>query len=196
MHKVMVFIDYQNFFISWKWKNRGRKPPFVDYQKLGRLINRQIPLDSEVIKTYLFAYKPCDELMLLEQVIEGRQDIHRIYGVEFDINDPSTYTTEEKETDINIATHMIAKGFQNAYDIAILVSGDTDYVQVIRTLHDLGKIVVIAHFPEQNIAKYQGMYDAEVILDDDLLHRAGNASYGREKRSRKRYPSRFPSEKK
>ena len=90
---------------------------------------------------------------------------------------------------------MIAKGFQNAYDIAILVSGDTDYVQVIRTLHDLGKIVVIAHFPEQNIAKYQGMYDAEVILDDDLLHRAGNASYGREKRSRKRYPSRFPSEK-
>lgn len=176
MHKVMVFIDYQNFFISWKWKNRGRKPPFVDYQKLGRLINRQIPLDSEVI--------------------EGRQDIHRIYGVEFDINDPSTYTTEEKETDINIATHMIAKGFQNAYDIAILVSGDTDYVQVIRTLHDLGKIVVIAHFPEQNIAKYQGMYDAEVILDDDLLHRAGNASYGREKRSRKRYPSRFPSEKK
>lgn len=130
------------------------------------------------------------------EVIEGRQDIHRIYGVEFDINDPSTYTTEEKETDINIATHMIAKGFQNAYDIAILVSGDTDYVQVIRTLHDLGKIVVIAHFPEQNIAKYQGMYDAEVILDDDLLHRAGNASYGREKRSRKRYPSRFPSEEK
>lgn len=160
MHKVMVFIDYQNFFISWKWKNRGRKPPFVDYQKLGR------------------------------------QDIHRIYGVEFDINDPSTYTTEEKETDINIATHMIAKGFQNAYDIAILVSGDTDYVQVIRTLHDLGKIVVIAHFPEQNIAKYQGMYDAEVILDDDLLHRAGNASYGREKRSRERYPYRFPSGKK
>lgn len=52
MHKVMVFIDYQNFFISWKWKNRGRKPPFVDYQKLGRLINRQIPLDSEVIKAY------------------------------------------------------------------------------------------------------------------------------------------------
>ena len=45
MHKVMVFIDYQNFFISWKWKNRGRKPPFVDYQKLGRLINRQIPVN-------------------------------------------------------------------------------------------------------------------------------------------------------
>lgn len=47
MHKVMIFIDYQNFFISWKWKNMGRKPPAVDYKKLGRLINRQIRFPSE-----------------------------------------------------------------------------------------------------------------------------------------------------
>lgn len=197
MHKVMVFVDYQNFFISWKWKNKGRKPPTIDYKKLGRAINRRIPLDSEVVKTYLFAYKPCEELMQLEpyqryynwltsmkkvpylEIVEGRQDIHRIHGIKFDINDSSTYTTEEKETDINIATHMLAKGFQNAYDIAILVSGDTDYVQVIRTLHDLGKIVVIAHFPEQNISKYQGMYDDEVILDDYLLSQAEKANPNR-----------------
>ena len=113
------------------------------------------------------------------EIVEGRQDIHRIHGIKFDINDSSTYTTEEKETDINIATHMLAKGFQNAYDIAILVSGDTDYVQVIRTLHDLGKIVVIAHFPEQNISKYQGMYDDEVILDDHLLSQAEKANPNR-----------------
>ena len=197
MHKVMVFVDYQNFFISWKWKNKGRKPPTIDYKKLGRAINRRIPLDSEVVKTYLFAYKPCEELMQLEpyqryynwltsmkkvpylEIVEGRQDIHRIHGIKFDINDSSTYTTEEKETDINIATHMLAKGFQNAYDIAILVSGDTDYVQVIRTLHDLGKIVVIAHFPEQNISKYQGMYDDEVILDDHLLSQAEKSNPNR-----------------
>ena len=147
----------------------------------------------EVIKTYLFAYKPCDELMELEsykkyykwltesmrkvpylEVIEGRQDIHRIKGVKFDINDPDTYTTEEKETDINLATHMVAKGFQNAYDIAILVSGDTDYVNVIKTLHDLGKIIIIAHFPHQTIQKYEGMYDAEIILYDNILNKASN----------------------
>lgn len=160
----MVFVDYQNFFISWKWKNKGRKPPTIDYKKLGRAINRRIPLDSEVVKTYLFAYKPCEELMQLEPY-------QRYYNW--------LTSTEEKETDINIATHMLAKGFQNAYDIAILVSGDTDYVQVIRTLHDLGKIVVIAHFPEQNISKYQGMYDDEVILDDHLLSQAEKANPNR-----------------
>lgn len=156
MHKTMVFIDYQNFNIGLKKHYLGRNFKSINYSKLGKEINKYIPLDSEVVKTYLFAYRPCDELMQLEpyqtyytwltesmrkvpylEVIEGRQDIHRIRGIEFDINNPDTYTTEEKETDINLATHMVAKGFQNAYDIAILVSGDTDYVNVIKTLHEL-----------------------------------------------------------
>lgn len=195
MHKVMVFIDYQNFNINLKKYYENNKEDFkgINYLKLGKAINEIIPFDCEVIKTYLFAYKPCDELMELEsykkyykwltesmrkvpylEVIEGRQDIHRIKGVKFDINDPNTYTTEEKETDINLATHMVAKGFQNAYDIAILVSGDTDYVNVIKTLHDLGKIIIIAHFPHQTIQKYEGMYDAEIILYDNILNKASN----------------------
>ena len=66
---------------------------------------------------------------------------------------------------------MVAKGYQNAYDIAILVSGDTDYVSVIRTLHNLGKTIVIAHFQHQNISKYDGIYDAEVIMYDSFLNR-------------------------
>ena len=191
MHKVMVFIDYQNFNINLKKHYEGRTFKSINYSYLGKEINKFIPLDSEVIKTYVFAYKPCDELLQLEtyrnyyswlttslksvpylEVIEGRQDIHRIRGIEFDVNNPDSYITVEKETDINLATHMVAKGFQNAYDVAILVTGDTDYVNVIKTLHDLGKIIVIAHFKHQNISKYNGMYDAEIILYDNILNEA------------------------
>lgn len=190
MHKVMVFIDYQNFNINLRKHYEGKTFKNSNYKRLGEEINKLIPLDSEVIKTYVFAYKPCEELMQLEsyqryytwleslksasylEVIEGRQDIHRIRGIKFDINDPDTYITEEKETDINLATHMVAKGYQNAYDIAILVSGDTDYVNVIKTLHDLGKIIVIARFKHQNITKYNGMYDADIILYDSILDKA------------------------
>lgn len=194
MHKVMVFIDYQNFNINLKEhfrrENKELKP--VDYRILGKNINELIQLDSEVIKTYVFAYKPCDDLMKLDsykkyydwlgrlkkakylEVIEGRQEIRTIKNTVFDLNNPDTYTTTEKETDINLATHMVAKGFQNAYDIAILVSGDTDYTSVIQTLHNLGKIIVIAHFKHQNISKYDGIYDAEVILYDDILSKSIN----------------------
>lgn len=189
----MVFIDYQNFNINLKKHYSGKKFRAINYGALGNEINQLIPLQSEVIKTYVFAYKPCDELMKLDfykdyytwinntlkktpylEVIEGRQEIRKIKGQTFDINNPDTYTTEEKETDINLATHMVAKGFQNAYDIAILVSGDTDYVNVIKTLHNLGKIIVIAHFQHQNISKYDGICDAEIILYDSLLNKATN----------------------
>lgn len=186
----MVFIDYQNFNINLKKHYNGKQFKPINYQLLGKEINKLIPLQSEVVKTYVFAYRPCEELLNLEyhrkyyewlnntlkktpylEVIEGRQEIRKIKDKEFDINDPDSYTTEEKETDINLATHMVAKGFQNAYDIAILVSGDTDYVNVIKTLHSLGKIIVIAHFQHQNISKYDGIYDAEIVLYDSLLNK-------------------------
>lgn len=198
MLRTMVFIDYQNFNINLQahyYKN-SKNDDFksINYQRLAREINDKLPFKSQVVKTYLFAYKPCEQLMKLEkyqkyyewltnmrkthyfEIIEGRQEIRNIDGVQFDINDPKTYTTEEKETDINLATHMLAKGFQNAYDIAVLVSGDTDYIKVVETLHNIGKTVVIAHFKHQIINKYDSIIDSNIILYDNLLNEASNST--------------------
>lgn len=194
MMRTMVFIDYQNFNINLHnhFANNGAKIQSINYQKLAKAINDILPFKSQVVKTYLFAYKPCDKLLELDrysryydwlsnlrktpyfEIIEGRQEIRNIKGVKLDIDDPKTYTTEEKETDINLATHMLAKGFQNAYDIAILVSGDTDYIKVVETLHNIGKTVVIAHFPHQAIEKYNGIIDSHIVLYDNLLSKAYN----------------------
>lgn len=192
MFRTMVFIDYQNFNINLQVHYNGKQFKSINYQELAKAINKRLTLESQVIKTYLFAYKPCEQLMKVEkyskyydwlckirktpyfEIIEGRQEVRPIHGVTFDINNESTYTTEEKETDINLATHMVAKGFQNAYDIAILVSGDTDYVKVIETLHSIGKIAVIAHFQHQNINKYENVMDSHIILYDNILNESVN----------------------
>lgn len=50
--------------------------------------------------------------------------------------------TEEKGSDVNIATHMLLDAFRNAYDCAVLVSGDSDLktpVEMVR--HDFSKTV-------------------------------------------------------
>ena len=85
-------------------------------------------------------------------IILGR--ILNIRSTPINISDSSTYTTEEKGTDINVAVNMLSKAYTNAYDIAILVSGDTDYVPVVQQLHNIGKIVVLATLPHQNVSKY------------------------------------------
>ena len=199
MHRVMVFIDYQNFNINLKEHYKGKTFKPINYWALGKAINEIIPFQSEVLKTYLFAYKPCDDLMKIEsyskyyewltklkktpylEIIEGRQELRTYDDIKLDINDPRTYYTEEKETDINLATHMVAKGFQNAYDIAVLVSGDTDYIKVVETLHNIGKIVVIAHFKHQNVSRYDDICDSNIILYDNVLNQAVNKKYNETK---------------
>lgn len=66
MHKTMVFIDYQNFNINLIKHYNGKNFKSINYKNLSKELNAYVPLESEVIKTYLFAYKPCDELLQLE----------------------------------------------------------------------------------------------------------------------------------
>lgn len=106
------------------------------------------------------------------EVIEGQQVIRRIEGVDVDINDFKTYTTLEKGTDVNVAVQMLSKGFQNAYDIAILVSGDTDYIPVVESLHNLGKIVVLATLPHQKIDKYKTIIDRHISIYSNIINKS------------------------
>lgn len=194
MLRTMVFIDFQNFNISYNeycsYNHLSRKS--IDYCSLSKQLNNVLQLSSQVIKTYLFASKPCDQLFALDsykkqyewlcklkrsnyfEIIEGQQVIRRIEGINFDINDSKTYTTLEKGTDVNVAVQMLSKGFQNAYDIAILVSGDTDYIPVVENLHNLGKIVVLATLPQQNVEKYRTIIDKHISINQTVL---GNSEY-------------------
>lgn len=193
--KAMVFIDYQNFSINmheYYKQNPTFTEPKITYPKLSEEIFNRVKLKDHatLVKTFLFAHKPCDTLMKNSgystyynwlngmknkpylEVIEGRQEIRPVSKtVKIDISDPSTYTTEEKGTDINVAVNMLSKAYTNAYDIAILVSGDTDYVPVINQLHNIGKIVVLATLPHQNISKYKTLYDQHIKLTDELLQK-------------------------
>ena len=40
--------------------------------------------------------------------------------------------TEEKGSDVNLASHLLADGFNKRYDVAVVVSNDTDLVEPIR----------------------------------------------------------------
>lgn len=42
----------------------------------------------------------------------------------------------EKMTDVNIATHMLADAYQDNYDMAMLISGDSDLVPPILVIHE------------------------------------------------------------
>lgn len=173
----------------------SEKEPYfnVNYSMLANNLNGKIVLKPTLMKTYLFAYKPCEDLMKLVkyqtyynwlsglknksyfEVVEGTQEIRPVNKNQpVDVNNSATYITKEKGTDINMATYMLSKGFQNAYDVAILISGDTDYIPVVKELHQLGKIVVLASLPTQNISKFDEYVDAKILMNVAFLKKCIN----------------------
>ena len=63
-------------------------------------------------------------------------------------------TYEEKETDVNIAVRMVIDGADDAFDMAILISGDGDLagpVRTVRAQHPEKRVV--AAFPRERISE-------------------------------------------
>ena len=55
----------------------------------------------------------------------------------------------EKETDVNLAVDMVVGAYEDRFDVAMLVAGDTDYVRAIHAVQARGKPVVWCHLPGQ-----------------------------------------------
>jgi uncharacterized LabA/DUF88 family protein len=54
------------------------------------------------------------------------------------------HKTEEKGSDVNLATYLLLDGFRNEYDVAAVVTNDSDLVEPVRVVRDeLKKTVVI-----------------------------------------------------
>ena len=102
-------------------------------------------------------------------VLEGQHIARPVSGYTthtMDIQNPATYYVVEKGTDINMAVHMIAKGFLNAYDTAVIVSGDSDYIPVLNILNTIGKVTVVAAVNGQNVTKLKTYSDDVLVLDN------------------------------
>jgi uncharacterized LabA/DUF88 family protein len=55
-------------------------------------------------------------------------------------------TSVEKGVDIMLATDMLRLGWDDSYDVAILVSGDGDFAYAVQTVKNMGKHVEVAAF--------------------------------------------------
>lgn len=188
MRRVMVFIDFENFNIAVVdyYRKLGLQAPKLDYEKIPAELVAMLPGDNDLIKTFLCAPKPDDFLMQDPKrsgtytwlnglrnkkyfaVVEGQHVARPVSGFTYktmDISNPASYFVAEKGTDINLASQLLAKGFLNAYDTAVIVSGDSDYIPVLNILNTIGRITVTVGVQGQNLQKLQKCSDDTVLLD-------------------------------
>lgn len=164
--------------------------PRLDFNTLPEKVVSQLTRQHTLVKTFLFAPKPDAFLMndtrrastynwingLKNQdfftVVEGNHSARPVSGYSYQtmsLTNPASYYVEEKGTDVNLASHLITKGFLNSYDTAIIMSGDTDYIPVMDILNTLGKTVVVVGVKGQYMAQFKHHTDAQIILDDSFF---------------------------
>ena len=105
-------------------------------------------------------------------VIEGEHIARPVAGFTKDTmkpDNPASYYVVEKGTDINMATEIVSKAYLNAYDTAVIISGDSDYIPVLRILSTIGKSSVMVGIKGQNLSRVKQHVDQIIILNDDFF---------------------------
>jgi len=71
----------------------------------------------------------------------------------------------EKGVDVYLATQIVALAYENAYDVAILISGDSDFIPALDVVHHKGKIVTVVSSTSTLSRELQRSADRVVLID-------------------------------
>jgi len=143
----MVFIDGSNLHWGRTVYNRQNRTDLkIDYRKfLGCIVGNR-----ELVRAIYYCSKPVPPsgrqenflnylrsvgIQVVEKPLKSRTDIvsQRVFSV-------------EKGVDVALAVDLVGMAWEDAYDTAIVVSGDSDYVGAIRMVMNKGRNVEVVAF--------------------------------------------------
>ena len=175
--KTICFIDDQNVFHGQRvngWR--------IDWQKFIEFLSRN---EDEIWQVYYFGGEkenPTDgELGYFQFLKEemrweiatyplGKRTVHCL-----NCGDSHTYLAE-KGVDVGLAIKMLTLGINKAFDTAILISGDRDYLETVRFVKSLGLRVEVIAWRDGLSDALQAESSAPVVYLDDLKKEIGKIS--------------------
>lgn len=140
MKRCIVFLDYSNFHQALSKLTGGQFPDTRKFDFKG-FVDR-LCAGMDLIKVYFACSSAAGAGAGLQRFFDwlDSQDFFLVRQFERRANDLGDY--REKQVDVYLATQAVALAYENAYDVAILVSGDEDYVPAIDIIQQKGKIAV------------------------------------------------------
>lgn len=143
--RIMVFIDGSNFYHLTRQLVPNKKQSNFNFEKFLNFIVG----NGNLIRTYYYncsldiskdveAYKSQQRFFeKLRKIKNFKLVLCRMQKVR--INGEITY--QIKEDDIHLAVDMVKLAYNDAYDSAILISSDGDFVPAINIVQEIGKKV-------------------------------------------------------
>jgi len=76
---------------------------------------------------------------------------------------------EQKGVDVRLAIDMAAKAHRREYDAAVLISGDSDFVDLVKLVKEMGLHVFNATSPPNPSRQYHPSYKLRRACDDHII---------------------------
>ena len=166
-NRVIVFVDGSNLFWGLKYFNeKNGTSTRIDYSKLadeltrGRTRIRSYYYGSESVPPKANQRSFHDALRY-----SGYQVIVKPLKIRKDIETGKEYAIE-KGVDVSLVSDLLCLAWEGAYDVAVLVTGDADFLNPIEKVKYKGKIVEIASFKNSLSGELRKIADKTVFLDD------------------------------
>src|SRR5258708_3687166 len=157
--KVVIFFDGQNFYRSLQRYDDSLR---VDYDRLATWITQQVGGPNALFSgAYYYVGLSADAPAVVEGFLEGLElrpgysvkrepRVRRSgrcphCGVEYE------YTTE-KRVDTRLVADLLQHAASGAFDAAVLVSGDDDFVPAVEAVNALGKQVWVATWSAEELS--------------------------------------------
>jgi uncharacterized LabA/DUF88 family protein len=162
--RTICFID-KSYIFRGSYKHQWR----VDFRKLVEVLSRH----GAVWQTYFFASEEdppnSDQTNLykyLKLALHFEVNLYPLRKRQMRCNacgnEWSSYS--EKAAAIGMASTLVSLGYNNAFDTAILVTGDSDFLDPIQTVKSLGKRIELAAWRD-SIAQ-----DLEMEASTDIFY--------------------------
>jgi len=162
MDRIIIFIDNSNIFQGFKKYNIK-----ADYEKLKSFIARGRQLQSIFLyEGVVYPISPQKKRWYKE--LSNRSG----YMIKASFDKIAPDGAVEKKVDIKIAIDIVSLAYENAYDTAVLVSGDGDFVPVVKKLKELEKNIEVWAFKYSlaNVLKEE-VEQENIYYFEDILSR-------------------------
>jgi len=146
--RVSIFIDGGNFYRRIRWNSWIPKGTVFDYDKFADFVSRGREVVSK--SYYIGVVRNHDGSYKSQKMVESQQKF--LTGLENDGYNIKrgriVYDNEirEKGVDVQIAIDLVIGAVENAYDVAIVVSSDTDLIPAVKYVRSKNKIVEYVGF--------------------------------------------------
>ncbi|RKX69107.1 NYN domain-containing protein [candidate division WOR-3 bacterium] len=166
MDRVVIFIDGSNFYHGMRDVIGTAR---IDFGRFAQILcaNRRL------IRVYYYNVIVRQEDGL-ERYKDQQRFFRKLYTLPyFEIKlgrlERRGERLVEKGVDVRLAVDMLSLAYRDVYDTAILVSGDGDFVPVVKAVKDIGKHVENAYFWKGHSDYLFQECDKFIRLTKDLL---------------------------